>query len=380
MTNSARVSYPVSTKNMQTMNHEPISIFFTTDNNYVKFLSVTLVSIVMNTDWPIHFYILDGGISDVNKQKIEEIKKIRDFHIEYLKVDRKLFDVMPESSGRHITGETNYRFIISSIKKELKKCIFLDADLVVDGDISRLWITDVHSYYMAAVTDQASLPPGCWADKLPLPRNYAYVNTGVIVVNLEKWREDGVESKFFQNAAKYKKLLQFPDQDVLNITLAPRVLNISHIFNAMPVQKYLNKEQEMEAFTNPVIIHWAGFRKPWVRPGGKMADVYFKYARLSPFYEEILYSSIKNDTIKEFSQSTLLNHVRSTDKSGQDVLIIAQVIILCILPALERKLRRVRLRCLFSWGRKKQKYIRRKADLKNKIWELRRIAENYEMS
>lgn len=272
-----------------------INIFFTINNAYCKYLAVTMSSILLNTTQFVNFYIIDGGISDNNKQKINELKKIKDFNIEYLPIDVTLFNKMPSSSQAHISNETNYRFLISSIKPEIDKCIFLDADLVVDGDISELWNIDIKDYYMAAVNDQAALNIEGWAKKLPLPADYTYVNTGVTVMNLKKWRKDNVEKQFFENVSKYKDLLMFPDQDILNITLFSKVKYLSHIFNAMPVQKYRNLEQEKEAFSHPIIIHWAGGRKPWLFPDVPYSFVFWKYARQTPFYEEIIYQNAKSN-------------------------------------------------------------------------------------
>ncbi|WP_420995836.1 glycosyltransferase, partial [Campylobacter coli] len=127
-----------------------------------------------------------------------------------------------------ISNETNYRFLVSTIKPNLDKCIFLDVDLVVVGGISELWEIDIDEHYMAAVSDQAPLHPDSWTLKLPLPYDYLYVNTGVTLFNLKKWREDNIQDLLFQNSAKYARVLQFPDQDTLNITLYKKIKYLSH--------------------------------------------------------------------------------------------------------------------------------------------------------
>ena len=244
--------------------NQDINIFFTVNDSYTKYLSVSMASILYNLDKEqiINFFILDGGISDENKRKLNKLKNIKDFNIEYIKIDNSRFENIVKSSQAHITNETNYRFIISSLKPELDKCLFLDADLIADEDITELYNINIDDFYMGAVTDQAPLTKNSWAKHLDLAKNYRYVNTGVILVNLKKWREENIENKLFENVIKYANLLQFPDQDTLNITLQDKVKNISHIYNAMPVQNYLVEEEKKEAFDNPVIIHWAGYRKP----------------------------------------------------------------------------------------------------------------------
>lgn len=272
---------------------ENINIFFTIDNGYAGYLATAVASILsnVNENYRCSFYILEGEISDDNKRKINLLKSIKDFDIEYLLINKELFKKVPDSSQAHISKETNYRFLISSLKPNIDKCIFIDADLVFEGDIAELWNTDVKDYYIAAVPDQAALQENSWTTKLPLPDGYVYVNTGVCVVNLKKWRQDNVESQFFENTICYTDLLRFPDQDILNITLASAVKYLSHRFNAMPVQKYLRSEQEKEAFESPVVIHWAG-NKPWKNPSLRYADVFWKYAKMTPFYEDIFYKNL----------------------------------------------------------------------------------------
>lgn len=275
--------------------NQDINIFFTVNDSYTKYLSVSMASILYNLDKEqiINFFILDGGISDKNKRKLNKLKYIKDFNIEYIKIDNSRFENIVKSSQAHITNETNYRFIISSLKPELDKCLFLDADLIADKDITELYNINIDDFYMGAVADQAPLTKNSWVKHLDLAKNYRYVNTGVILVNLKKWREENIENKLFENVIKYSNLLQFPDQDTLNITLQDKVKNISHIYNAMPVQNYLVEEEKKEAFDEPVIIHWAGYRKPWIYSDTNYSEYFWKYARMTPFYEEIIYKNIE---------------------------------------------------------------------------------------
>ena len=283
--------------------NQDINIFFTVNDSYTKYLSVSMASIIYNLDKEqiINFFILDGGISDENKRKLNKLKNIKDFNIEYIKIDNSRFENIVKSSQAHITNETNYRFIISSLKPELDKCLFLDADLIADEDITELYNINIDDFYMGAVTDQAPLTKNSWAKHLDLAESYSYVNTGVILVNLKKWREENIEDKLFENVIKYANLLQFPDQDILNITLQEKVKNISHIYNAMPVQNYLVEKEKKEAFDNPVIIHWAGFMKPWIYSDANYSEYFWKYARMTPFYEEIIYRNVLEEVDKKIN-------------------------------------------------------------------------------
>ena len=280
-----------------------INIFFTVNNNYIPYLATAIASIIanINDNSFARFYIISNDIVDINKKKIDKLKNIKDFNIEYIKIDNSRFENIVKSSQAHITNETNYRFIISSLKPELDKCLFLDADLIADKDITELYNINIDDFYMGAVADQLPLTENCWAKRLDLAKNYRYVNTGVILVNLKKWREENIENKLFENVIKYANLLQFPDQDTLNITLQDKVKNISHIYNAMPVQNYLVGEEKKEAFDEPVIIHWAGYRKPWIYSDTNYSEYFWKYAHMTPFYEDIIYINVLEQVDKKIN-------------------------------------------------------------------------------
>lgn len=268
-----------------------INVVLTINDYYTKYLAVTITSIIANTNEKIKFFILDGGISNKNKQKIRKISKNFTLDINYIKIDKQKFVNMPSSSQAHISNETNYRFIISTLFPSMNKCIFIDADLVFINDVKKLWDIDIDNYYMAAVADQAPLTSYNWTRNFPFEKNYRYVNTGVTLINLDKWRKENIEEKLFLNVGKYAPILKFPDQDTLNITLQKKIKYIPHTYNAMPVQKYVKNEELIEAFSDPIVIHWAGYEKPWIYPDANYAEYFWEYARLTPFYEEIIYQN-----------------------------------------------------------------------------------------
>lgn len=45
--------------------------------------------------------------------------------------------------------------------------------------------------------------------------------------------------------------------------------------------------------SNPQIIHYAGFQKPWNDPDCDFASIYWRYARETPFYERLLKRMVK---------------------------------------------------------------------------------------
>ena len=90
------------------------------DDNYSPFIATTITSIMENTSSNIYCYILDGGISENNKKKIQNIsKKYENLNIEFIDIDlNKYFNNFPDS--HHYTLNTYSRLLIPYLKPELK--------------------------------------------------------------------------------------------------------------------------------------------------------------------------------------------------------------------------------------------------------------------
>lgn len=130
-----------------------INIVFAVNNVYVKFLSVTLISLIKNTDKYIRCFILENEheLDNKNKDKLEALKKIKDFAVEYIKIDTKNFSYF-KRAAKHISMETNFRLLIASLLPEsVEKCIYLDSDLIAIDDIDKLWSQDICNDYIGAV-------------------------------------------------------------------------------------------------------------------------------------------------------------------------------------------------------------------------------------
>ena len=245
-----------------------INIVFAVNNVYVKFLSVTLISLIKNTDKYIRCFILENEheLDKANKDKLEELKKIKDFAIEYVKIDTKNFSYF-KRAAKHISMETNFRLLIASLLPEsVEKCIYLDSDLIAIDDIDKLWSQDVSNDYIGAVLT----PP-------------VGFNAGVLVINVKKWREDNIEKQFFAYAEQNMEKLRSVDQELINHICGEKIKSLSSSFNYNP--KFPDDSQNLKE--KPVIVHWAGTQKPWINRELYGSVEFWNYAQESSFYDEI---------------------------------------------------------------------------------------------
>jgi lipopolysaccharide biosynthesis glycosyltransferase len=210
-------------------------------------------------------------------------------------VNREYLRCVPLSiNSKHVPIDACFRLFSASLRPDLDKIIFLDCDLVVQKSLHTLWNLDINNHSMAVEIDPGVISLSDeWSKKITtlLGENYKYRNTGVAVFNLKKWRNDNSEQKFFDVMDRHKDIIVFPDQDSLNILFKDSVLDLPLGWNAMPL---LNRKIQDDAFINPSIIHWAGPNKPWNNPDISYAEVFWYYAKMTPFYEILIQRLIRN--------------------------------------------------------------------------------------
>ncbi|MFY7944385.1 MAG: glycosyltransferase family 8 protein, partial [Crocinitomicaceae bacterium] len=119
-------------------------------------------------------------------------------------------------------------------------------------------------------------------------RDSLYFNSGVMLINLRKWREENIESKFLEFINEKPEKIKYWDQDVLNFCLKnkwlrlPQKYNLTHFFfypDVYPPAYFGMKQDEFEkSVKDPIIIHFTSHQKPWIE-GCKhpKKELYFQY-------------------------------------------------------------------------------------------------------
>lgn len=271
-----------------------INIAFTSSNMFCGILSVAMASILRHSeeDENISFCIFSSDMTEENKRKLHSLQKIKKFNLQFVQLDSSEFG---EYKGK-INPATNFRLKIGSLLPQWDKVLFLDADLIVCHSLKKLWLYDLTHYHAAAVVD-----PGIDIQFEYTKKHHALFperrfNTGVMLVNLAKWRQDNIEKKIFEAFTWYTGEYElWPDQNVLNMVLKDTMFELPHGYNACPLLAYYNvyhdKKALTEAFLNPSIIHYAagGTFKPWTDMESPYSTQWWENARVSPFYESLLY-------------------------------------------------------------------------------------------
>jgi lipopolysaccharide biosynthesis glycosyltransferase len=254
---------------------EPVTLAFSSNDNHAMLLGVALCSIFENKkgDYPTQVFVMDGGISKKNKQRMQVLEKRYSFKIKYIVPDIKLFSGIP-TDARPIPAY--YRIAIGRmLPADCHKALYMDCDVVVKGDIGELFAIDLGDKTVAAVADQ---PQDFWVPRLKKMCGelgmlsdvameqyrglsdealFRYFNSGVMLINLDRWRARDIERQLFEFIRKNPDKLWVADQDPLNIILFRDWQELPVKYNFLPPPTRISEEK------HPVIIHFAAGDKPW---------------------------------------------------------------------------------------------------------------------
>lgn len=242
------------------MNQEPINIVTAADNNYMLPLCIMLNSISSNTTRKIRFFILSNGISNENENEIFNLVKCANIELNFIDANNHIATKLPlSSSWDHITKTTYLRlFLPELIPNHIKKVIYLDGDIIVMDNISKLWEQELSGKTIGAVQDFIPFInlQGSKIDysKLGIDDYSKNFNAGVLLIDLRKWNENKITEKACEFLEKYQKEIRFNDQEALNYIFADNWKELDREWNTFSLVKS----------HSPKIIHYITQNKPWM--------------------------------------------------------------------------------------------------------------------
>lgn len=265
-----------------------IPIFFTIDDAYAPLLGVALKSIIINASKERNYkvIVIQENVSDENQRKLLALAN-ENFDIEVMPMRRSLENITDRSENRlrcdYFTMTIFFRLFIPEMFPEYDKALYLDSDIVVPGDISELYDTNVERHLFAACPDYSSSDVPAlihWMENAIGVDRDKYVNSGIMVMNLKKLREVKLEEHFMHLLNTYHFNCIAPDQDYLNAMCKGQILFLDEAWDVMPNPR----KKEHPA---PKLIHYNLFEKPWCYDNIQYADYFWKYAEMSDFHDQV---------------------------------------------------------------------------------------------
>lgn len=301
------------------MNNKNIAhIVYGSDDKFAEILGVSLVSLYENSKDmnEICVYILDSGISLENKKKLDSIpKKYGRKSLEYIvakNISKELnIDV---EMDRGSLSQYARLFVSSLLPQELERVLYLDCDIIINKSIKNLWTIDMRGKTIAALMDAFSK---YYRSNIELQPNDIMFNSGVMLIDLNRWKEQKVEKRLMEFIIKHNGKIQQGDQGALNSILSKDTYCFEPRFNSVTIfydftyeemmtyrkpPEFYSKDEIKLAVDEPVIIHFTTSflsRRPWIEGcEHKYLDKWLKYKNLSPWKDEPLWKYTSPKGIK----------------------------------------------------------------------------------
>ena len=261
-----------------------VRLFFTVDDNYIPFLSTTIASIVAHAsdDYKYCLTIIHDGLSMESKKAVRKFQDNKKIFVSFFNVTVKVHSLSVKLDVRdYYTITTYYRLFLPDLFPTFSKGLYLDSDIVLCDDVAKLYFTDLGDNLVGAVPDasvQLFSEFSNYVEKVLNVDHTKYFNAGILLMNLKKLREFGLERRFISLIKKVTfKVAQ--DQDVLNYLCKDRVTYLDPRWNVMPLG---------EEVKDPYLIHYNLMFKPWNLKNIMYEDRFFKYAEQAGLKEQIL--------------------------------------------------------------------------------------------
>ncbi len=295
-----------------------LHVVYASDDKFAEILGVSLTSLYENNRSmeQIHVYVLDSKISDANKKKLESVSTAYNrssIHwIPAKDISEELhMDVVVD---RGSLSQYARLFVSSVLPADLERVLYLDCDIIINKSLYELWNLDMHGRTIAALKDSFSK---WYRANINLKPTDIMFNSGVMLIDLKRWKEQKVEKRLLKFIASKNGKIQQGDQGALNAVLSYDTYCFEPRFNSVTIYydftykemmvyrkppEFYTEEQVKEATDNPVIIHFTTSflsRRPWIEGcQHRYVGEWMKYKDMSPWKNEKLWEYKKATGVK----------------------------------------------------------------------------------
>jgi len=236
-------------------------LLYCTDANYWMALYVSLYSLLKNNlDSKFKVFIISDSKDETFFNNLAFLKDFNNLiEVQHIQPDLSHLKNVPVS--QYITIASYYRILLSHLLPEnIKSILYLDCDTIIESSISEIFGKNIDNYALSAATDCEYIKNNI---RLNLPKDAKYFNSGVLLINLEKWRSTNVEDRLFAYIKKDLENIIYHDQDILNAVLYNEWAEFNLKFNFQEFNSKKISFAKKYPNVRPSIIHFLGKPKPW---------------------------------------------------------------------------------------------------------------------
>ena len=263
-----------------------MNVIWSTSDSYSEIAATSIVSLLENSQDvdEINVFVIDMGISEIHKDWIEKIVNSYGRKLYFQnKLDIEEIVGTLINIGRWHISTFSRLFLLHILPENIKKIIYIDCDTIIRHSLKSLWEMDMQNHWVMSADDCRG---PMYRKNIGIPVDSIYTNNGLMVIDLQAWRENEVESLFIDFIKRYNGDITYMDQGVLNGVFQPihKVKLLPIRYNSQtacydlaydgltacrkPVWAY-TKEEFNTDIENPIIVHFTtcfmSGTRPWFK-------------------------------------------------------------------------------------------------------------------
>lgn len=287
-----------------------VNIVAASNNLYVPYLSVMLQSVKNYGQYSRKYSvtILHTDIAKENQDILANQLQHSKIKVEFINVSKIMSNYSNLFISNHIKIETYFRLLLPDLMPSVEKVLYIDCDVIANYDVAELFDIDIEDYFLVGTRDADSAANyindedyhNYLDDVIKLENPYDYMQAGIIVMNLKKFRKECSTAKLLKTALS--RNWRFHDQDTLNYLCKGKIKFIDYAWNfvydynegfrrskeILPNAPHYIYQDYLKAKRNPKMIHFSWVDKPWFSPGVHFGEKWWMIARQTPYYSELL--------------------------------------------------------------------------------------------
>lgn len=257
-----------------------IHVAMTLDANYLRGTIAAVLSILQHSTCPenVVFHFLWSQYDSEIYSSINSTFPYLKFNL-YPFDSNRVRDKISKSIRLALDQPLNYAriYLADILPEQVDRVIYLDSDLVMVDDITKLWQVDLEDKVLAApeychANFTQYFTAGFWSNleyaKTFEGRKPCYFNTGVMVVDLDRWRRGGYTQKLeeWMLVQKQKRIYHLGSMPPFLLVLAGNIKGVDHRWNQHGLGGDNLEGKCRSLHPGPIsLLHWSGKGKPWLR-------------------------------------------------------------------------------------------------------------------
>ncbi len=262
------------------MKHK-MNLLVTLNEAYLPHLNTLLSSVLHHN--PDTYFIVYLLHTSIREKMTEQTKAILGVSGELVMIEAEGHGLDDAPTTDRFPKEMYYRiFAAKYLPEDVDRVLYLDPDIIVNGSLAELYEMQLGENYFAAASHNGKFMRLMNGFRLGLERGTPYINSGVLLINLELLRREQSYEDVFDYIKKKKRRLCLPDQDVISGLYGKRILKLdTYVYNMTDrlyrYDRILGKHRNVEWYReHSVIFHYCGKNKPWKEDYSGVFGVFYK--------------------------------------------------------------------------------------------------------